>query len=89
MADSEKEDILRRLRTIKGHISGIEKMIEEEKECADILVQISAVSSSIHKVKIMLNKHFVDRCLDKALTEEKDIKSEVSKILDQILKFNE
>ena len=31
MAASEKEDILMRLRTIRGHISGIEKMIEEEK----------------------------------------------------------
>lgn len=89
MANSEKEDILMRLKTIKGHISGIEKMIEEEKECTDILVQISAVTSSMNKVKIMLNRHFVDRCLDKALTEEKDIKSEVSRILDQILKFNE
>ncbi|AFL99171.1 MULTISPECIES: metal-sensing transcriptional repressor [Desulfitobacterium] len=89
MAISEKEDILIRLRTIKGHISGIEKMIEEEKECADILVQISAVTSSMNKVKNMLNRHFVDRCLDKVISEEKDLKTEVSKILDNILKFNE
>ncbi|HHY27278.1 MAG TPA: metal-sensing transcriptional repressor [Desulfitobacterium dehalogenans] len=89
MAISEKEDILIRLRTIKGHISGIEKMIEEEKECADILVQISAVTSSMNKVKNMLNRHFVDRCLDKVISEEKDLKAEVSKILDNILKFNE
>ncbi|ACL18918.1 DNA-binding FrmR family transcriptional regulator [Desulfitobacterium sp. LBE] len=89
MAASEKEDILMRLRTIRGHISGIEKMIEEEKECADILVQVSAVTSSMNKVKNMLNRHFVDHCLDKVITEEKDLKSEVSKILDNILKFNE
>ncbi|AGA70778.1 hypothetical protein Desdi_3387 [Desulfitobacterium dichloroeliminans LMG P-21439] len=89
MALSEKEDILLRLKTIKGHISGIEKMIEEEKECADVLVQFSAVSGSMHKVKNMLNKHFVDRCLDKAILEEKDIKEEVTRILNNILKFSE
>lgn len=89
MAGSEKDEILKRLRTIKGHISGIEKMIEEEKDCADILIQISAVTSSMNKVKIMLNKHLVDRCLDKAMSEEKDIKTEINKILDSILKFSE
>ncbi|MGI1657389.1 MAG: metal-sensing transcriptional repressor [Desulfitobacterium sp.] len=89
MALSEKDDILLRLKTIKGHINGIEKMIEEEKECADILVQFAAVSGSMNKVRSMLNKHFVDRCLDKAIYEEKDIKEEVNRILNNILKFNE
>ena len=88
MADTEKAANLNRLRTIRGHISGIEKMIEEGKDCADILVQITAVTSSMIKVKSMVSKHLVDQCIDMALAEEKDLKKEMTRLLDNILKYN-
>ena len=87
MAETEKTAILNRLRTIRGHVSGIEKMIEEEKECTDILIQMAAVTGSMKKVELMLNKHMAEQCVDKALVEGKDLKQEIAKLLDSILKF--
>ncbi|MBJ2354967.1 metal-sensitive transcriptional regulator, partial [Sphaerochaeta sp. S2] len=43
MASDNQKKIINRLRTIKGHIAGIEKMVEEGKPCDDILVQIAAI----------------------------------------------
>ncbi len=61
--EASKKDIINRLRTVKGHISGIEKMIEEGKECEDILIQITAIKSSINKIgKIIVEEHALD-CL--------------------------
>ncbi|MBS4025153.1 MAG: metal-sensitive transcriptional regulator [Clostridia bacterium] len=88
MAETEKVDILNRLRTIRGHVGGIEKMIEEEKDCTDILIQMTAVTSSMKKVEQMINKHMAEQCVEKALNEGKDIKQEVAKLLENILKFN-
>ncbi len=87
MADNEKTTILSRLRTIRGHISGIEKMIEENKDCADILIQMAAVSGSIKKLEVMINKHMAEQCLENALIEGKDLKQEVARLIENILKY--
>ena len=44
----EEKKILNRLKRTEGQIRGIQKMIDEEKECIDIITQLSAVRSSIH-----------------------------------------
>ena len=54
--DSDK--LHRRLGKIKGQISAIDKMIEDDIPCEDILVQINAVKSALHKVgQVMLEGH--------------------------------
>ncbi len=45
-----KQDVIKRLNKIEGQIKGIRKMIDEEKNCVDILTQIAAVRSAINKV---------------------------------------
>ncbi|AOY75980.1 metal-sensitive transcriptional regulator [Clostridium formicaceticum] len=78
-----RKDILNRLKTIKGHIQGIEKMIEEEKSCEDILLQIAAVKSSVEKVgSIIIEGHAKDCLLKENITSE-----EVERILKTVMKF--
>lgn len=78
-----KKDILNRLKTVKGHIQGIEKMVEEEKSCDEILLQIAAVKSSIERVGfIIIEEHTKDCLLKENITPE-----EVDRILKTIIKF--
>ena len=57
MLNTETEKaILTRLRTVKGHIAGIERMVENKENCADILVQISATRSAIEKMAFIFWK---------------------------------
>jgi len=57
------ENALVRLKTIVGHIRGIEKMIEEEVYCIDVIRQIQAVQSALNKVtNIILDDH-LNSCL--------------------------
>lgn len=78
-----RKDISNRLKTIKGHIQGIEKMVEDEKPCKDILLQIAAVKSSIEKVGVIIVEDHARECLLKGdITLE-----EVDKILKTIIKF--
>lgn len=81
-----KKDVLNRLKTIKGHISGIEKMIEDGKSCEEILLQIAAVRSSIEKTGLLLlEEHSVD-CLMEGI-ETKEAKKEMERIIGIIIKF--
>lgn len=57
-----REDLLTRLRKIKGQISGLEKMIERDTSCSDILMQISAVRAAVGKIGMMLMQSYMRDC---------------------------
>lgn len=69
------ENIRRRLRRIEGQLKGIERMIDQDSCCMDLLVQISAVRAATSKVGIMILENHVKRCLKESLegdTKDKD-----------------
>lgn len=52
------EDALKRLKNVEGHIRGIERMIEEDAYCIDVIQQIQAVQAALNKIsKIVLDEH--------------------------------
>ncbi|MGC2933347.1 metal-sensitive transcriptional regulator, partial [Enterococcus faecalis] len=60
----EKKKVLNRLRRTEGQIRGIQKMIDEEKECIDVITQLSAVRSCIDRVMGMLVAENLKHCFD-------------------------
>ena len=54
----EKDDTLRRLKTIEGHLRGIQRMVDDDAYCIDVIQQIQAVQSALTKVSgKVLNDH--------------------------------
>jgi DNA-binding FrmR family transcriptional regulator len=63
------EEIIKRLARIEGHLRGVRRMVEEDKECPAILLQIAAVKAALNKVsQIMLDDH-VETCIAEAIKE--------------------
>lgn len=61
----DSENLHRRLKKIQGQISAIDRMIDEDVPCEDILVQINAVKSAVHKVgQIVMEGHIHHRVKD-------------------------
>ena len=65
-----KEKVKNRLRRISGQIGGIERMVEEERYCIDILTQISAAQAAIDKVALALLDEHARHCVVGAETPE-------------------
>ena len=63
--DEERKDVLLRLRRIEGQIRGLQRMVEEEVACADILTQVAAVTAAVKKVGTVVLKAYMEKCLDK------------------------
>ncbi|SHK43907.1 metal-sensitive transcriptional regulator [Paramaledivibacter caminithermalis] len=85
--ENSKKKIINRLRTLKGHIAGIEKMVEEGKDCEDILIQIAAVKSSIHKIgTIIVEEHALD-CLLREDDDERFDKEKVKKVIKTLINY--
>ena len=58
-----KDDHLKRLRRIEGQARGLQKMIEDEKYCIDILTQISAITSALQSVALGLLEEHLSHCV--------------------------
>ena len=59
----EVQSLLARLRRIEGQIRGIQRMLEEDRVCEDIVTQLMAARSSLDQVGVRLLEHHVERCL--------------------------
>ena len=58
---------IRRLKNIEGQVRGIQRMVEEEQYCIDILTQISAVRAALKSVGIVILKRHVETCVSNAV----------------------
>lgn len=81
-----KPALLRRLRRIEGQVRGIQRMVEDDKYCVDVLGQISAVRGALDKVGLHLMSDHIKGCVADAVgTEQKDEK--VEELVDVVERF--
>ena len=70
--EEEQKDLLVRLRRIEGQIRGIEKMVENDIYCPDILIQVSAVTSALNSFNKQLLAAHIRSCVAEDIREGKD-----------------
>jgi DNA-binding FrmR family transcriptional regulator len=67
-----KDDYLKRLRRIEGQVRGLQRMVDEDKYCIDILTQVSAVTRALQSVALGLLDEHLSHCVTQAVTEGGD-----------------
>ncbi len=76
------EAALRRLRSIEGQVSGIRRMIEEERYCTDILTQVSAVRAALNSLGLTVLKRHLDHCVaDAARSNDRELPQVVDELM--------
>lgn len=85
MQDEQKK-VINRLRRTEGQIRGIQKMIEEEKECMDVITQLSAVRSSIDRVMGMIVAENLKNCFENPETDPAEQAEKLEKAINMIIK---
>jgi len=83
----KNQNALARLKTIEGHVRGIEKMIENGDYCIDVIRQIQAVQSALNKVSITVLDGHLNSCLVTAIRGD-DVK-ERERVLNEIAEIYE
>lgn len=66
LAHGTKDDYLKRLRRIEGQVRGLQRMVEEEKYCIDILTQIAAATKALQAVSLSLLDEHIAHCVVEA-----------------------
>ncbi len=67
MAHEHSEDVLRRLKSIEGHVRGVQRMVEEDVYCIDVVNQIVAIQRALKKVSGILLDGHLHSCVTDAL----------------------
>ncbi len=83
--ESEKKSITRRLSIIEGQIRGIKQMIEDDRYCGDVLIQLSAAEKAIESLENNVLENHIKTCVVKDIKEGKlDKVDEVMELIKKI-----
>jgi CsoR family transcriptional regulator, copper-sensing transcriptional repressor len=63
----DREAVLARLRRIEGQVRGLQRMVEEDRYCIDVLTQVRAVTSALESMSLLLLEDHVRHCVADAI----------------------
>ena len=83
MDEDHRAAVLKRLRSIAGHVNGIERMVSEDAYCIDVIKQVQAVQAALNKVNDLILVNHLNTCVIEAVRG--DNKRERERVLDEIV----
>ena len=85
-----KRSVLTRLRRIEGQVRGLQKMVEEERYCADVLTQVTSVQEALRAVGRSLMRNHLRHCATQAISKGSPEEAEAmyDELLDLIYKYS-
>jgi len=86
----DKDALVKRLHRIEGQVRGIERMVEDDRYCIDILTQISAVNTALESLAFKILDEHVRHCVARALVsgDEADAQAKTGELLDAVHRFS-
>jgi DNA-binding FrmR family transcriptional regulator len=83
----DKEKIQNRLRRIEGQVRGVQRMVDEEAYCVDILTQIGSVVSALEKVGTILLKDHVEHCVRESIEKGEGADEKIEELTNAVERF--
>lgn len=85
-SDEEKKALTNHIKRISGSLDGIKKMIEDDRYCNDILIQLSAINSSIKSLSSKLLDYHLKHCVKEAISN--DDLTVIDEVVELFKRFN-
>jgi CsoR family transcriptional regulator, copper-sensing transcriptional repressor len=85
--EGDKEKLLKRLRRIEGQVRGLQRMVDEESYCVDILTQIGSVVSASEKVGTILLKDHVEHCVRESIEKGENADEKIEELTAAVERF--
>lgn len=83
---AERKDVLTRLKRIEGQIKGIQRMVESEQFCGDILIQIAAARSALNSTGGLILEDYMKNCI-KNYTDGLSDEEKLDKLINIMLQY--
>jgi DNA-binding FrmR family transcriptional regulator len=85
----DKDALVKRLHRIEGQVRGIERMVEDDRYCIDILTQVSAVNTALESLAFKILDEHVRHCVAGALTsgDEAEAQTKTEELIEAVQRF--
>jgi DNA-binding FrmR family transcriptional regulator len=83
----DKELLQNRLKRIEGQVRGVQRMVDEEAYCVDVLTQIASVVSALEKVGTILLKDHVEHCVRESIEKGEDADEKIEELTTAVERF--
>jgi DNA-binding FrmR family transcriptional regulator len=84
----DKREVLVRLRKMEGQLKGIQKMIEQDKYCIDVLNQLSSIIAATQKVATIIMKDHIQGCVRDAIAHDDHSDEHVNELISVVERFS-
>ncbi len=84
---SDKQQIQNRLRRIEGQVRGLQRMVEEEAYCVEVLTQIASIVSASEKVALILLEDHIEHCVKEAIADGGKTEDKVADLSAAVKRF--
>ncbi|MBS4539698.1 metal-sensitive transcriptional regulator [Clostridium sp. D2Q-11] len=82
-----KKSTITRLRKVEGQIKGIQKMVDEDKYCGDILIQIAAAKSALNKVGGLILENYMKNCIKRDIIDNDNSEEAIQDLINIMVKY--
>jgi DNA-binding FrmR family transcriptional regulator len=87
---SEQQTLVTRLNRIEGQIRGIRRMVQEPRQCIEILQQIAAAEAALNRISLAVFKHHVDVCVTEGIAKgEVERDKQLNELVDIFDRFSQ
>jgi DNA-binding FrmR family transcriptional regulator len=89
MHDAAKKSVSARLKRIEGQVGGLQRMVDDDRYCVDVLTQISAIRAALHKVEGEILRDHVSHCVANAFAagDVMDQRQKVEELVDTVTRM--
>lgn len=84
----DKTAVITRLRRIEGQIKGIQKMVDEDKFCGDILTQVAAARAALNNAGGLVLENYMKKCIKNYLEGSSSEEEDIDKLIEILLKYS-
>ncbi len=86
---ASRPDLIKRLKRIEGQVRGVQRMVDEDRACVDILEQLSAINEAVRRVSVLLAEQYAYQCLGTSESSEDQARKSretITALIDTLMK---
>lgn len=90
LSPDEKKRLITRLKRAEGQVAAVRRMVEDDKYCVDVLVQVSAARGALGRVGQVILRNHVETCVQSALAhgDDADRRKKIDELMDVFARFS-
>ena len=83
-----RDNLYRRLQRLEGQVRGVCRMLDEERDCQDLLTQLAAIRGAAHQISLLLVENYALHCVNDTTEDRESVNEAITKLVSTLGKLS-